>query len=139
MSHIGRVKISHPVDDARRTSIRSELFVYAVALLDEAPKGIKDLRLPESEREKLTLVNDLKHYPHAFVLGCVVDRQVSAELAWMLPGRFKERLGSFEFDALRKLTLPQVRRYFHEPDPLHRFPNMMAETFHSAVQRIAAD
>ncbi len=31
------------------------------------------------------LVNDIEHYPHAFVLACIADRQTKADIAWSLP------------------------------------------------------
>ena len=31
------------------------------------------------------LLNDLENTPHAFVLACVMDRQIKAELAWQIP------------------------------------------------------
>ena len=44
------------------------------------------------------LLNDLVHFPHTFVFGCLVDRQVAAERAWTVPAVLRERLGTFEMD-----------------------------------------
>lgn len=41
------------------------------------------------------LVQDLDAHPHAFVLGCVADRQVPADRAWELPWRLSQRVGGF--------------------------------------------
>lgn len=83
------------------------------------------------------LLNDLEGTPHAFVLACVMDRQIKAELAWLIPFRFSEKLGDFEFSSLRELSLEQVETLMTEPEPLHRFLSVMSENFHLAVQRIA--
>lgn len=49
------------------------------------------------------LVNDLERYPHAFVLGCIADRQVKAAVAWRLPHLIREAAGDFEFETLAEL------------------------------------
>lgn len=82
------------------------------------------------------LVNDLQYHPHAFVLGCVMDRQVKAERAWVIPYRFAEKLGDFEFSTLESLSLDDVTRLMTEPEPLHRFPEEMSNNFYEAVRRI---
>ena len=84
------------------------------------------------------LLNDLERYPHAFVVACIADRQVAAERAWLIPYSLKTKLGSFEFSRLEQLSLDEMKRLMSEPEPLHRFPDMMAKNLHLAVRRIAA-
>jgi endonuclease III len=85
------------------------------------------------------LLNDLAYHPHAFVLACVMDRQIKAERAWMIPYRISEKIGGFSMDALSALSRADVNRLMSEPEPLHRFVDTMAGNFHSAVQRIRSN
>lgn len=82
------------------------------------------------------LLSDLAHHPHAFVLACVMDRQIKAERAWLLPYRVSEALGSFAFERLVQLSLDDVRRLLTVPEPLHRFPAEMSRNFHEAIATI---
>src|SRR5690349_265426 len=79
------------------------------------------------------LLNDLTHNPHAFVLACVMDRQIQAEKAWLIPHRIRQRLGSFEFARLAELTLARVLHLMTKPEPLHRFNEEMSKNFHAAI------
>lgn len=83
------------------------------------------------------LLNDLAGHPHAFVLACLMDRQIKAEKAWLIPHRISEKLGGFSMTALAKLTPKDVRRLMSKPAPLHRFVDKMSRLFHAGVQRIA--
>lgn len=82
------------------------------------------------------LLNDLKNYPHAFVVACIMDRQIKAELAWAIPYRLKERIGTFEFSELYRLKRREVSSYLNRPKPLHRFTDKMAECLYRAIQLI---
>ena len=82
------------------------------------------------------LINDLDSRPHAFVLACVMDRQIKAERAWAIPQAVSQRLGGFDFPRLSRLTLAEVQGLMSKPAPLHRFPDRMSEYFHSAVRII---
>jgi len=44
-------------------------------------------------------LNDVINYPHAFVLACMMDWQIKAERAWMIPQLVKHELGSFDIRA----------------------------------------
>lgn len=81
------------------------------------------------------LLNDLTNYPHAFVLACVMDRQIKAEKAWVIPYLIKNAIASFEMKDLIKLELNQLARIF-KTNSLHRFNEIMAELFYEAVQMI---
>jgi uncharacterized HhH-GPD family protein len=83
-----------------------------------------------------TLLNDLDRYPHAFVIACLMDRQWKAEKCWLVPFRFQERFGSFEFDELAVLSPDDVVSLFVQHPPLHRMKEIMAGIFYSAVQKI---
>jgi endonuclease III len=85
------------------------------------------------------LLNDLQHHAHAFVLACVMDRQIRAERAWLIPHLFSQKIGGFDFRVLQQLSLAEVRKFMTEPEPLHRFPDRMSQNFHDAIQVIAED
>ena len=87
--------------------------------------------------EANALVNDLQDHPHAFVIACVMDRQIKAERAWQIPHRLRQRLGTFEFDELKRLSRQHVADAMTKPDPLHRYVNRMSENLFAAIQRIA--
>lgn len=114
--------------------IRNRLLERARTLHRTAPGYVTGLQY--SARDGAKLVNDLDHFPHAYVIGCVMDRQIKAERAWKIPERVQARLGSFEFDRLAELSQEDVIGVFREPEALHRFPDTMAKHFHSAVRRI---
>lgn len=82
------------------------------------------------------ILNDLNNYPHAFVLACIMDRQVKAEIAWAIPYYISQRLGTFLFSTLINLTESKCVALFNKPKPLHRFPNTMGRYFYSGIQQI---
>jgi len=91
-----------------------------------------------SDREANELVNNIEDYPHAFVLACLMDRQLKAERAWGIPFRVKEIIGGFEFSTLQKVSLDNWRQIFNEYN-LHRFNEEMAKVFYKGIQKIAND
>jgi endonuclease III len=82
------------------------------------------------------LLNDLLGHPHAFVLACVMDRQIKAEKAWLIPFKMSEKLKGFSMAALSRLSSAKTNALMTSPEPLHRFVDLMSECFYSAVQRI---
>ena len=89
-------------------------------------------------QEVEALLNDLKHHPHAFVIGCIMDRQVPAERAWLIPYRLKQRIGSFHFGRLQELSLEEIREHMAQPEPLHRFLTVMSKNLYAAILHIAS-
>jgi endonuclease III len=107
--------------------------------LVELGQGLKDEFT--SVREANTLLNDLNTYPHAFVLACLMDRQVDYEKAWLIPYKISQRmkehvLGEFSIKDLSKLSQETVTTLMSEKPPLHPFSKKMSNVFFLAVQRI---
>lgn len=86
--------------------------------------------------EANNLLNDLTDHPHAFVLACVMDRQITAEKAWSIPFKISEKIHDFSMKTLLELSEGEVYKLMSEPQPLHRFVSKMSACFFSAVQRI---
>lgn len=85
--------------------------------------------------EANTFLNDLTNFPHAFVLSCLMDRQIKAERAWLIPYQIKEKLGTFLIEDLIKIKLLDYKRIFNE-SKMHRFNDTMSEVFYSAINDI---
>ena len=82
-----------------------------------------------------TFLNNIQDFPHAFVLACVMDRQIKAERAWIIPYTISQVIGSFEFSAHLELSLAQLKDIFVQKG-LHRFNDIMAESYFAATSRI---
>jgi endonuclease III len=114
-------------------TIRDVLLARGTVPFDQPRQFIHFARNDDGD----ALLNDLDHYPHAFVLGCVMDRQILAEKAWIIPYEIKRRLNTFEFADLKQLSLEEAHHVISQPTPLHRFPTIMARFLYLAIQRIA--
>lgn len=84
------------------------------------------------------LLNNLTDFPHAFVLACVMDRQIKAERAWLIPYKIYKEISTFEFNKLLELTLDNLKEVFKRKN-LHRFNKEMAKNFYFAIQKIHGD
>jgi len=80
------------------------------------------------------LLNDFKRYPHAYVMGCIVDQQVKAELAWHIPYHIAQKVGSFDFFKLEMLSPKDLESIMS--DSRHRFWRTMAGHLHAGIKRI---
>jgi len=80
-------------------------------------------------------LNDLDYYPHFFVLACVMDRQMKAERAWMIPYFVSQEIGHQDFQSFSKLSLEETNKIFQD-NRLHRFNEIMANYLYKAIQRI---
>ncbi len=104
-------------------------------------KGIekKGIKVHFTGDEKVNeLINDLEHYPHAYILACFMDRQIQAEKAWCIPYRIKEVLGDFSIPTLASVTKSRYEEIFRDKN-LHRFNEQMADVFYKAVNKIDKD
>jgi len=113
-------------------AIKNRLVEHGQQLFEAPREPIRFTNEDEADR----LLNDLKDHPHAFVLACVMDRQIKAERAWLIPYRFQEKLGDFSIELLTKQSKADVRRLMAEPQPLHRFVEKMSGYFFKAITRI---
>jgi len=81
------------------------------------------------------LLKDLKGTPHAFVLGCLMDRQIPAKRAWAIPYKISRLRGGFSMAKLRKCSLEQLTALFKN-NGLHKLNAGMAKIFYLAVRDI---
>jgi len=100
-------------------------------LFNQPYKKIEFAGRPEADE----LLNNLKDYPHAFVLACIMDRQIKAERAWLIPYEVSKEIGGFRFYKLLGLNLVQLKKIFRKRN-LHRFNDIMAKNFYLAIQKI---
>jgi endonuclease III len=107
---------------------------WLVALAKEFYYNNEEINKPfiEDNHEADNLVRDLVNYPHAFVLACLMDSQIKAERAWLIPYRIKEILGSFDLNYLSRKTLNDFQDIFEE-HKLHRFHRNKAKVFYQAI------
>lgn len=104
-------------------------------------KGNNFLKLPREfnhftkNLESDKLLNDIENNPHLFILGCVMDRQIKAERAWLIPFLISKEIGGYEFKDFLKLDKEEIRNIFLEKK-FHRFNETMSKNFYLAVQRI---
>lgn len=78
------------------------------------------------------LLNDIERYPHAYVLACLMDRQIKAERAWAIPYEIFKEFESFKISDLIKVSLSEFKRLFNKKK-LHRFNDIMADVFYNGV------
>jgi endonuclease III len=105
-------------------------------------RGNELLNQPKLELVRFTnniesdkLMGDLEKRPHAYVLACVMDRQIKAERAWQIPYIISQEIGGFEFKRLLKLDFNRIKEIFKNKN-LHRFNEIMSENFYEAIQLI---
>ena len=114
--------------------ICKRLITMGQRLFAAPPEPIEFTQVPAAN----DLLNDLGRYPHAFVLACIMDRQIKSEKAWLIPFEIRRRLGgSFSLKEISALKPNAVRRLMSKPTPLHRFVDTMSNCLHKGAQRIA--
>ena len=95
------------------TKIRDRLVEQGQKLFDAPRHFIPFTKVQEAD----VLLNDLTNHPHAFVLACVMDRQVKAEKAWLIPYLISEKIGEFSIGKLNSFTEFEINRLMSEPNP----------------------
>jgi len=123
---------------------REKRIVEALLRLDEQTADDAGGFILDRRNKEHALIFDLKKTPHAFVIGCVLDRKVPAERAWAAPYKLKQRIGGFSFSKLRRLTPDDWEKYLgrqdNDPECLHvlwrNTKQGMPLCLHSAMQII---
>ena len=103
-------------------------------LLNQPYKKIEFTQNPNAD----DLLNNIKEFPHAFVLACIMDRQMKSEKALLIPYEVSKEIGGFEFSRLLRLEEEGLKEIFQRKN-LHRFNDVMAENFYLGIQKIHAD
>jgi len=103
-------------------------------LFKKPPKNIEFTKNKEPDK----LLNNLKDFPHAFVLACVMDRQIKAERAWLIPYEVSKEIKGFKISQLLRINQEDMIEIFKRKS-LHRFNKIMGENFYLAIQKIHND
>jgi endonuclease III len=82
------------------------------------------------------ILNDLDRYSHAYVLACLMDRQIKAERAWKVPLEIFKGFGTLEIVDLATIPISDLTSVFSK-NKLHRFNETMAEVFYRGVEDIS--
>ncbi len=85
------------------------------------------------------LVRNIEEYPHAYVLACLMDTGVDADIAWSIPYRVYLEIGSFDIDDLFNVKQEDYIKMFSGVNKWHRYPVNKAKYFYSGVQKIVTN
>jgi len=122
---------------------KDTLVLLCESLVNEGMRMLNAPKKPRQFTQKVPadeLLNDLENFPHAFVIGCLMDRQIKAQLAWKIPYQLKQRLGSFDFQTLYSLCHKEPDSIYElviKPTKLHRYSDTMTKNLISAIKIIA--
>ncbi|KPU46126.1 hypothetical protein OXPF_02360 [Oxobacter pfennigii] len=82
------------------------------------------------------LLRDIEKHPHAFVLACLMDTGVDSDVAWTIPYRVFEKLGTFDIKELYKIDEQEYVNMFSGKKKWHRYPAIKASVFYNGVRKI---
>ncbi len=105
----------------------------------ESTVNLIEYKGQEEVKKQNDFVCDLKNQPHAFVLACLMDRQIQAERAWAIPYQIYKEVGSFDIYTLEKQGLEFYKELFNrkiDGKKLHRFNDTSAEVFYNGICHI---
>lgn len=75
--------------------------------------------------------------PNAFVIGFILDQQVTVQKAFRGPADLAERIGTLDPATIAAMPVEQLEAAFGEKPALHRFPSAMAKRVRAAMGIIA--
>lgn len=115
--------------DVQATLVEA-ILAHGTSLAADERTGVNGVFTRDSDADKL-LVDD----PFAFLVGVIVDYQMPAERAWVLPYRLKERLGGWGPEYV-VANSSEVHAAFVKPPKLHRFPNQTPRFVVDGARRV---
>lgn len=74
---------------------------------------------------------------NAFLIGYILDQQVTVQKAFRGPWDLRERIGTLEPAAIAAMPLEELNAAFAQKPALHRFPTAMAKRVHAAMAIVA--
>jgi uncharacterized HhH-GPD family protein len=74
---------------------------------------------------------------NAFLIGYILDQQVTVQKAFRGPWDLRERVGTLDPAKLATLPVEQMEAAFAHKPALHRFPSAMAKRVHEAMRIVA--
>jgi len=101
----------------------------------EEEQPYEKINFTEDEKEANDLLNNLKEFPHAFVLGCIMDRRIKSGKAWIIPYKISQEIGDFSISKLLQ-NKNKIKKIFENKN-LHRYNSVMAKNFYRAIQQIS--
>ena len=112
--------------------IKKKLCDYSVKIFNTSETNFQWTGSKEHDK----LLNDIKYNPHAFVIACLMNRQIKAEKVGLIPYELKRRIGDFSFKTLLEFKKKELHTFLNKPTPLHRYTNKMSEYLYKAIQKI---
>lgn len=91
------------------------------------------LWLTDDEQHCRLLAQD----PNAFLIGFILDQQVTVQKAFKGPAELRDRVGTLDPAELAAIPLDQLENAFAEKPALHRFPSAMAKRVREAMRIVA--
>lgn len=110
----------------------SLLIKIAKERFDEA--NSQPIRFVEND-EANEILNNLEEFPHFYVLASLMDRQIKAERARLIPHKVCKEYGTLNINGLQEISLKDLTDFFNK-QKLHRFNDKMAGIFHAGVNDI---
>ncbi|MCB0877753.1 MAG: hypothetical protein KDC46_02075 [Thermoleophilia bacterium] len=74
---------------------------------------------------------------NAFLIGFILDQQVTVQKAFKGPWDLRDRIGTLDPAAIAAMPIAELEAAFAEKPALHRFPSAMAKRVHEAMRIVA--
>lgn len=87
-------------------------------------------------QEAESILNNIELYPHIFIFGCIMQRRIKADKAWLIPYGIGKKIGGFEFKKFLNLDKPSLKKIFLENKNLRPRIKDPEQIFYSAIYDI---